>query len=144
MNRLLSAHTKKRIVEPDDKRAIKEDYIYLAPQNYHLLIKSDSTFSLDYSEVVQYCRPSIDVTFESAAKAFGKNVLAIVLSGANKDGADGIKKVIEKGGEALVQDPATAVYPIMPLAVMEINDGITILQPDKIVDFLNHVSNSAL
>ena len=137
MHKILSAHTDKKIVEPDDKEPIRDSYIYLAPQNYHLLVENDFTFSLDYSEVVQYSRPSIDVTLESAAKVYGKKVFAILLSGANKDGSNGIAEIIARGGEAIVQDPQTAVYPAMPLAAISINKNVTALEPDQIITYLN-------
>ncbi|MFL9482275.1 chemotaxis protein CheB [Chitinophagaceae bacterium LWZ2-11] len=87
MDKLLSVGTgNKKVIEPEDKTPLKSNYIYLAPQNYHLLIEEDRTLSLDYSEQINFSRPSIDVSFESAAKVFKNKLLAILLSGANKDG----------------------------------------------------------
>ncbi|TDH29150.1 chemotaxis protein CheB [Segetibacter sp. 3557_3] len=137
MSKILSAQTNKVIVEPDDKDPIKNSFIYLAPQNYHLLIESDFTFSLDYSEVVQYSRPSIDVTFESAAKVYGKKAFAVLLSGGNKDGTNGIGAVIVRGGKAIVQHPDSALYPAMPSAAIASNKGIPTLYPEQIIEYLN-------
>ena len=109
----------KTILEPVDKEPIKNGHIYLAPQNYHLLIENDRTFSLDYSEPINFSRPSIDVTFESVAAVYGASAVAILLSGANNDGAEGIGYILEKNGTAIVQDPATAEYPAMPKAAIE-------------------------
>jgi two-component system chemotaxis response regulator CheB len=137
MDKLLSLHSgKRKVVEPDDKEPVLTTGIYLAPQNYHLLVEADKTFSLDYSEVVHYSRPSIDVTFESVANVYGPGVLAILLSGANSDGTKGIKKVIERNGAVIVQDPLTAEYSFMPQHA--INEGlpILVLKPDAITEYL--------
>jgi two-component system chemotaxis response regulator CheB len=128
----------KNIIEPEDKEPIKRGRIYLAPQNYHLLVEQDHTFSLDYSEPVNFSRPSIDLSFESIAALFGPKTLAILLSGANKDGAAGLKKVIEKGGLALVQSPESAHYPTMPKAAIDLNSKVLIQNPEQILHYILH------
>ncbi len=130
------AQKNRKVKEPEDKELIKPRYIYIAPQNYHLLVETDKTFSLDYSETVHYSRPSIDVTFESIVRVFGKETVAILLSGANHDGADGMEKVIEAGGKAIAQDPATCEYPVMPAAAIEKSYRVDVLTPEQIADFL--------
>lgn len=127
----------KEIIEPDDKTLITEKCIYIAPQNYHLLIETDRTFSLDYSEAVHYSRPSIDVTFESSAKVYKNKTVSVLLSGANNDGAAGMQKIVENNGIAIAQDPASAMYPVMPMAAIETVRGIKVMRPGQIVDFLN-------
>ena len=129
---LAAANQFKEIIEPDDKETISPCCIYLAPQNYHLLIEHDKTFSLDYSEAIKYSRPSIDVTFESAAQVYRQKLVAILLSGANNDGTAGLLSVVEKGGVAIAQSPATAQYPVMPLAAIENVTGLKVLDPDEI------------
>lgn len=126
------------IREPEDKEPIRKKHIYLAPQNYHLLFESEKIFSLDYSELVHFSRPSIDVSFESAAKVFGKNLTAVLLSGANQDGAAGVAAVVAAGGKVIVQDPATSEYSAMPRAAIEKTNDILILQP---VDIANYFKN---
>jgi two-component system, chemotaxis family, protein-glutamate methylesterase/glutaminase len=137
MDKILSFHTaNKKVIEPEDKEMIKGNCIYLAPQNYHLLIEADRSISLDYSEAIQYSRPSIDVTFESAADVYGKGVVAILLSGTNSDGTAGIKKVLDKKGTAIIQDPATAEYSFMPQNAIDHNKEVKILAPDAITKYL--------
>jgi two-component system chemotaxis response regulator CheB len=138
MDKLLSFHSpEKKVVEPEDKEAIKTDCIYLAPQNYHLLVEADRTFSLDYSEAVHYSRPSIDVTFESVAEIYGEQVLAILLSGANCDGTKGVRKIIERGGSVIVQHPDTAEYSFMPKSVTDQKLAAQVLQPHEITEYLH-------
>lgn len=121
------------VIEPDDKQPITNGCVYLAPQNYHVLAEADKTFSLDYSEAVNYSRPSIDVSFESFAQVFGKGLLAIVLSGANKDGAAGLEAVIRQGGQGIVQAPDQAEYDSMPSAAIERNVKAKICKTNEIV-----------
>ncbi|MCW3070968.1 MAG: chemotaxis protein CheB [Bacteroidetes bacterium] len=114
LSELLSTRTKLPVKEAEDKDELLPGHIYIAPANYHLLFESDGTCSLDVSEKVNYSRPSIDVSFESAAAAFGSSVTAILLSGANSDGTNGLNTISGSGGTAIVQDPLTADVPFMP------------------------------
>ena len=82
-------------------------HVYVAPPNYHLLIER-GFFSLTTDAPVRYSRPSIDVTFVSAADEYGRRAVGVVLTGANEDGALGLKRIADRGGYAIVQDPETA------------------------------------
>ncbi|MBL0421684.1 chemotaxis protein CheB [Ramlibacter sp. AW1] len=93
-------------------------HLYFAPADYHLLIEPDGTFSLSCEPPVHFSRPSIDLLFESGAEAFGERFAALVLTGANEDGARGLARVRECGGLALVQDPAEAAHAAMPRAAL--------------------------
>jgi two-component system chemotaxis response regulator CheB len=138
MDKLLSV--KKSIIEPEDKSLIEPGHIYLAPQNYHLLVEEDHSFSLDYSELVNYSRPSIDIAFSSIAAVYQPKVLGVLLSGANKDGAAGLDSIISAGGTGIVQDPATAVYSAMPQAAIELNQAVQVKSPDEIIAFIGTIS----
>ena len=107
------------VKEADEKEPIQVGSIYLAPPNYHLLIENDRTFSLSIDERVNYARPSIDVLFETAAQVYGPQTIGVVLTGANNDGARGLRLIKERGGLAIVQDPRTAESAYMPQAALE-------------------------
>ena len=115
----LSGQCVLQVKEADEKEPIQSGTIYLAPANYHLLIEKDHTFSLSIDERVNYCRPAIDVLFESAAQAYGPHVVGVVLTGANNDGAAGLRRIREHGGMTIVQDPRTAESTYMPQAALE-------------------------
>jgi two-component system, chemotaxis family, protein-glutamate methylesterase/glutaminase len=117
LRELLQDCTSLRVCEVDDKQPIMAGYIYLAPPDYHLLVDGD-VFSLSVDEPVRYSRPSIDVFFESVAGRFGPEAVGIVLTGANEDGAEGLRQIAARGGQAIVQDPRTAESPIMPRAAL--------------------------
>lgn len=102
------------IKEADEKEPLLRGMVYVAPANYHLLIEEDKTFCLDNSEPVNFSRPSIDATFESAALVYGKKLVGIMLSGSNSDGSRGLQSIERKGGVVVVQDPKEAEFSIMP------------------------------
>lgn len=137
MDKVLGSNSHVRVIEPNDKDFILPGRVYLAPQNYHLLIEQDRSFSLDYSEPIHYSRPSIDPTFESAADVFGRRCTGILLSGANRDGADGLASILQSGGTAIVQDPATCDFPAMPQAGLEAAPEALILAPAEIASFIS-------
>ena len=113
LGELLQDHTPRTVCEVEDKQPILPGHVYLAPADYHLLVEG-SYFSLTVDEAVRFSRPSIDVTFSSAADTCGPETLGIVLTGANEDGAAGLRRIVDRGGRALVQDPATAEVRTMP------------------------------
>lgn len=127
------------IIEPEDKQPLEPNHIYLAPQNYHLLIEKDMSFSLDYSEPVLYSRPSIDVTFESCSHVCKHNLLAIILSGANNDGSAGAETILNNGGTVIVQDPYTAAFPKMVQSAISRNTKALVKTPDEIANYLQKI-----
>lgn len=104
--------------EVEDKMTITAGQVFLAPPGYHLLMEKEGTFALDVDPPVNFARPSIDVLFESASEAYGPGVIGIVLSGANNDGAAGMRAIKRRGGVALVQSPDDAEVRSMPEAAM--------------------------
>jgi two-component system chemotaxis response regulator CheB len=115
---LFAARCALPVHEPHDKQPI-EPGIWFAPPDYHLLVEADRTFSLSIDEPVRFSRPSIDVLFESAARAYGDTLLGVVLTGANDDGAAGASAIRKHGGVLAVQSPATAIASDMPRAAIE-------------------------
>ena len=115
------------IKEADEKEKIEDGKVYFAPPNYHLLIEKNRTFSLTIDKRVNYARPSIDVLFETAAEAYKNKLIGIILTGSNSDGTNGIKRIQECGGLAIVQDPKTAEAANMPIS------AISAIQPDYIL-----------
>jgi two-component system, chemotaxis family, protein-glutamate methylesterase/glutaminase len=102
----------------EDKEPIAGGTIYFATPDYHLLVERGGTFALSLDERVHYSRPAIDVLFESAAQAYGERLMAIILSGANVDGAAGLRAVADAGGITAVQSLETAEMIAMPAAAL--------------------------
>jgi two-component system chemotaxis response regulator CheB len=114
---LLQDETSLCVCEVEDKAPMTAGNVYFAPADYHLLVEH-GFFSLSTDEPVRFSRPSIDVTFQSAADTYGARAVGVVLTGANADGAQGLRRIVSRGGRAFVQLPATAESPTMPQAAI--------------------------
>ena len=123
--KLVERCTHLAIKDADHGDLLQAGRVLLAPPGYHLLVE-DGAVVLSVDEPVQFARPSIDVLFESAAEEYGPAVIAIVLTGANADGAEGLAAVKRRGGRTIVQDPETAERPEMQRAALE-------ARPDEIL-----------
>jgi len=114
---LLGAVAPLTVLEAGDKDELRPGTVYIAAPDYHLLIEG-STVALSTDEPVLHARPSIDVLFESAAESYREGCVGVILTGANEDGARGLGRIVELGGTALVEDPATAKRDEMPRAAI--------------------------
>src|SRR5512141_811315 len=112
---LLQDKTSLKVVEVEDKDVLLPGGVYVAPANYHMLVERGH-LSLTTDPLERFSRPSIDVTFLSAADTYPRSSIGVILTGANDDGARGLRHIVDRGGRAVVQDPATAESPVMPRA----------------------------
>lgn len=127
-----------KVREAMEREPVAAGTIYIAPAGYHLLIEDERTFSLSSEARVNYSRPAIDVLFESAARAYGARLIGVILTGANDDGAAGLKAVQTRGGLTVVQDPATAESAVMPAAAAVAADHVMSLA-DIAAFLIDHV-----
>jgi two-component system chemotaxis response regulator CheB len=125
--RMMNKICRVRVKEACATEELKPGIVYFAPPDYHLLVESDGTFSLSSDEKVNYSRPSIDLLFETAAEAFGKNVTGILMTGANRDGSRGLQRIQQLGGKTIVQESSDAQFPEMP------SSALKLIKPDKIL-----------
>ena len=133
--RLLGAHCALPVTEADDNEPVVAGRVYVAPPDYHLLVEP-GRLALSVDEPVRFSRPSIDVLFESAADAYGARALGVVLTGANDDGAAGLARIKQRGGGAVVQDPAEAERPEMPAAALAATEVDAVLPLTEIGAFV--------
>jgi len=136
---LLANHVSLPVVEVHDKQEIKDGRIFVGPSNYHVLIDGDH-LALTTEAPVWDWRPSIDVLFESAAESFGEGVLGVLLTGMNRDGAAGLKRIKECGGHTLLQDPLSAEGQVVPKRVIESIPADSVLPVEKIASFMMDLS----
>lgn len=139
---LLAAKTSMPVKDIEEKEEIKDGTIYLAPSDYHLLIERDGTFSLDYSEKVNYSRPSIDVTFQSAAEVYADGLVCLLLSGSNADGVNGLNMVKAYGGEIVVQDPSSAQVSYMPEQAILRTAVDRVLKIEEMASYINSLNQT--
>jgi two-component system chemotaxis response regulator CheB len=135
----LSSNSSLIVSEPEDKSAIRPGNAYLAPANYHLLVEPNRTFSLSIDGEVNFSRPSIDLTFETAGLAFRDKMLGIILSGANVDGARGLSLANQNGAFTVVQDPQEALVRTMPEKALQLFEPDLKLVSEDIVSMLKNI-----
>ena len=136
IEKLFAENSRMYTQEISDKMILTDNTIYIAPANYHALIEKGGYFSLDVSDPVWYSKPSIDVTFESAAEAYGDKCTAILFSGANQDGAEGLLKLRKSGSLTIVQNPDDAEMTEMPNAAVNLDAAELILRTNEIYELL--------
>jgi two-component system chemotaxis response regulator CheB len=136
---LLNLKTSFVVKEAEEKEFILPGNFYIAPADYHLLIERDGSISLDFSEKINFSRPSIDVSFDCAAAVFGSRVIGILLSGGNADGVQGLKSIKKAGGMCVVQDPGSALVSYMPLHALDEIQPDKTLHAGEIANFLNDI-----
>jgi len=134
--RLLERQTERTVCEAADKDTLTPGTVYLAPAGYHLLVERPGHLALSTEGPVRFARPSIDVLFESAATAYRSGVVGVVLTGTNDDGAAGLAAIVARGGHAVVQDPASAERPAMPLAALATGIAAVVLPLDEIGPYI--------
>ncbi|MBI4947914.1 MAG: chemotaxis protein CheB [Bacteroidetes bacterium] len=127
------------VIEPNDKDQVKNGIAYIAPANYHLLIEPSGAFALSTDDMIKYSRPSIDLTFETASYTYRDKLIAIILSGANSDGANGIRIAKNRGALTIVQHPDEATIKMMPEAALKATPIDKSLISDEIVNLLKTI-----
>jgi two-component system chemotaxis response regulator CheB len=139
LSHVLQEDTRLCVCEVEDKAPIVGGNVYIAPANYHVLVERGH-LALSTEEPVSFSRPSIDVTFISVADAYRAGAVGIVLTGANSDGARGLKRIADRGGVAIVQRPDTAESAVMPNAALSSVPSARVLTLAGIASFLGSLT----
>ena len=137
----LSIKSVVQVTEPNDKETIKKGNVYLAPANYHMSVELGNHFALSTEEMLNNSRPSIDITLGTCAFAYKEKLVGILLSGANKDGALGMKYIHERGGLTIVQEPSECMIDTMLLSALAVTQIDHVLRIDQIVEFLTELDS---
>jgi two-component system chemotaxis response regulator CheB len=140
---VLGSRTRLPVHEAIDKEPIVPGHVYVAPADYHLLVER-GTLALSTDAPERYSRPSINVLFESAADAYGPEVVGVILTGVGDDGAAGLARIRHRGGVGLVQDPETAERRQMPEAALAAGGAQRVLPLEEIAPFLAAVCGTVL
>jgi len=132
----LSIKSNLKVIEPFDKEFIRQFKVYLAPANYHMYFELGNYIALSTETPVNHSRPSIDISFASAAYTYKSKLIGIILSGANKDGAFGLSQVKDNGGLTIVQDPEECQVKTMTSAAINATSVDHVMKVDEIIKFL--------
>jgi two-component system chemotaxis response regulator CheB len=135
----LSIKSVVQVTEPHDKENIKKGGVYLAPANYHMSIELGNHFALSTEEMINNSRPAIDITLATSAFVYKDKLIGILLSGANRDGAFGMKSIHEKGGLTIVQEPSECMIDTMPKAALAVTKIDYVLKIDQIIEFFKEL-----
>jgi two-component system, chemotaxis family, protein-glutamate methylesterase/glutaminase len=135
----LSLKSVVQVSEPYDKENIKRGGVYLAPANYHMSVELGNYFALSTEEMINNSRPAIDITLGTCAYVYKDKLIGILLSGANRDGALGMKQIHERGGITIVQEPSECMIDTMPRAALAATAINHVMKIDQIVDFLKEL-----
>jgi two-component system, chemotaxis family, protein-glutamate methylesterase/glutaminase len=135
----LSIKSVVQVTEPHDKENIKKGGVYLAPANYHMSVELGHYFALSTEEMVNNSRPAIDITLSTCGFVYKEKLIGILLSGANRDGAQGMRAIHEKGGLTIVQEPTECMIDTMPKAALAATKIDHVLRVDQIVEFFKEL-----
>ena len=136
---LLQEAASLRVVDVEDKEPLLPGAVYIAPANYHMMV-DEGHLTLTTDPLVRFSRPSIDVTFISAGDTYPGRTLGVVLTGANDDGSRGLRHIVNRGGRAIVQDPATAESKVMPTAAILAVPEAEVMPLEKIAERLVEIT----
>jgi|SRR5215204_1751903 len=143
LSRLLQELTSLQVCEAEDKMPIVPGQIVVAPADYHLLV-DEGAYTLTTDAPVRFSRPSIDVTFASAADVFAERTLGVVLTGANEDGAAGLRRIVARGGLAVVEDPSSAESRAMPTAALAAVPDAVVRALPEIPEYLVSIARATV
>jgi len=132
------------VKEVEEKESIVRGIVYIAPPNYHILVELDKTFSLSADDKISFSRPSVDVLFETAAEAYRKKLIGILLTGANSDGVNGLRTIKKFNGTTIAQDPKTCSSTMMPQCAIDAGVIDYILEPQDIYTKINFLLKDTL
>ena len=124
------------VLEPMDKEYVRNGKVYLAPANYHMYVEIGNQIGLSTEEVVNHSRPSIDLCFYSVAYTYREKAVGILLSGANRDGATGLKTIRDLGGLTIAQSPDDCQVKTMTTVAIKEGAAEMILTAEQIISFL--------
>lgn len=125
--------------EASDKDPIEPSTIYFAPPDYHLMVEEGFSFALCTDDPIKFSRPAVDVLFETAANVYGERAIGIILTGANDDGADGLRAICDAGGIGIIQEASSALAPQMPMAARQQCPEARMLGLSEIGEYLQHL-----
>ncbi len=133
---LLSRRTALEVVSPEDRDVLEPGRVYVAPPGYHMLVDAARRVCFSMGPPVHYSRPAIDELFFSAGYVYGSGLLGVLMTGANNDGAAGLRYIRMRGGITLVQDPATAEAAAMPASAIEAGAAMEVGDPDQLGHYI--------
>lgn len=136
---VLRRHSTLPVVSPEHGEKLRAGTVFVAPAGFHTLIDASGSLVFALHAPVHYSRPAIDELFISAAMVFGDALVALLLTGANEDGAEGLLYARRRGAVTVVQDPASAEAPTMPQAAIDRGAAMHVVRLEHIAEFIGNL-----
>jgi two-component system chemotaxis response regulator CheB len=136
---ILNRRTAVEVIQAEEGCQLSPGQVIIAPPDYHLLVNSDGSVSLSQTEKVHFVRPAAEVLFESVAKYYQERAIAVVLTGADGDGSQGVQLIKRAGGKVIAQDKATSKVWGMPAAAIATGCVDWVLPLDEISTALTNL-----
>jgi two-component system chemotaxis response regulator CheB len=118
MAEILGKRTQLQVTYASGGEQLRKGHVFLAPPRFHLVVHANGNLALSTAPKINHSKPAVDALFESAAGAFGKQVIGVVLSGGDGDGTEGLKAIKRQGGLSVIQSPVDAKAPGMPTTAL--------------------------
>lgn len=129
---ILARHTTMTVKAAADGDRIAPGFVYVAPPGSHLIVTQGKRLRRTHTGQVHFVRPSADLLLQSAAKNYPGRLIAVVLTGMGRDGADGVRAVRAAGGTVIAQNPESATFGSMPASAIATGDVHYVLQLEDI------------
>jgi two-component system, chemotaxis family, protein-glutamate methylesterase/glutaminase len=138
LTEILKCRTHLQVTEAHTGDVLVPAKVFVAPPNHHLfVVKGDHLkLSSSHAEKIHFARPSAEPLFASVAEFYGKNAIAVVLTGGDGDGSFGVQIIKDKGGTVIAQDRLTSENFSMPETSIKTGDVDYILPLDRIAPML--------
>ncbi|HCX65770.1 MAG TPA: chemotaxis response regulator protein-glutamate methylesterase, partial [Eubacteriaceae bacterium] len=127
-----------KVMEATDNMPVQRGIVYVAPGDYHMRVENNK-IKLDQGDKIHGVRPAVDYLFESAANKYGRNLLAVVLTGMGKDGTKGLVEIKKKGGVTIAQNEESCVVYGMPRSALEAGAVDEVMSP---LEIAKNIKNS--
>lgn len=124
-----------------EKLTEKKAHVLIAPPHRHMIV-TDGVVRLDKSEPVNYCRPSVDVLFDSLSRDNHLKPIGVLLTGIGRDGACGLKTIKDQGGYTICQDEKTSTVFGMPGAAIQMDSACAVLPDYEIASKILELTGS--
>ena len=139
---ILDSKTPLQVKRATEGAILAPGKIYVAPPDHHVIVNQDLNISLSGAAKEHFVRPSAEYTFKSLAENYQSRAIAVVLTGYDGDGSEGVKKIKAMGGKVIAQDKETSQVFGMPKSAIETGCVDLILPLDRIADsIINMVNN---
>ena len=139
---ILNGKTSLKVQRAEEGYILAPGAVYVAPPDHHVIVNQDGSISLSHAEKEHFVRPSAEYTFKSLAENYRQKAIAIVLTGYDSDGSEGVREIKAMGGKVIAQDKETSQVFGMPQSAIKTGCVDLVLPLNKIADTIVNMVNN--